>query len=300
MKQASWISKITDVKRFRLKISLITLALLLGTGATLFSCRPDLWESLRTAATGAFSLDRTAAAAAYPVVTTDRLNIRSGRGTSYDVISTVSKGTPLELLSKPAGDKQWVRVKTPDGKSGWCLAEYLKRAGSADSLPPKAANPAVSSSAPASSASSAGNESRKQDAQAAVPISLETAARPLSVQVSIADQKVTVLDAKSRMVKQFLCSTGAKGSETPSGTFIVSDRGKSFYNPSIREGGYYWTRFYGAYLFHSVPFDGSYKLEPEEAAKLGTPASHGCVRLSIEDAKWIYDHIQQGTKVVVR
>lgn len=33
--------------------------------------------------------------------------------------------------------------------------------------------------------------------------------------------------------------------------------------------------------------------------RLGINASHGCVRLNINHAKWIYDHIPRGTKVVV-
>ena len=69
---------------------------------------------------------------------------------------------------------------------------------------------------------------------------------------------------------------------------------------AVGEGGYYWTQFQGNYLFHSVPFDKDKKIEAAEAAKLGTPASHGCVRLSIDDAKWIYDHIPRGTEVTIR
>jgi lipoprotein-anchoring transpeptidase ErfK/SrfK len=34
-----------------------------------------------------------------------------------------------------------------------------------------------------------------------------------------------------------------------------------------------------------------------EANKLGVPASHGCIRLEIENAKWIYYNIPIGTPV---
>lgn len=37
----------------------------------------------------------------------------------------------------------------------------------------------------------------------------------------------------------------------------------------------------------------------KEFNKLGTTASHGCVRLSVADAKWIYDHCALGTKVTI-
>ena len=38
-------------------------------------------------------------------------------------------------------------------------------------------------------------------------------------------------------------------------------------------------------------------LETEEFNKLGTAASMGCVRLPVEDAKWIFDNCPSGTTV---
>ena len=32
---------------------------------------------------------------------------------------------------------------------------------------------------------------------------------------------------------------------------------------------------------------------------LGKQVSHGCVRLDINNAKWLYDNIPNGTKVVI-
>ena len=32
---------------------------------------------------------------------------------------------------------------------------------------------------------------------------------------------------------------------------------------------------------------------------IGANASHGCVRLELANAKWIYDNVPYGTKVVV-
>jgi lipoprotein-anchoring transpeptidase ErfK/SrfK len=37
----------------------------------------------------------------------------------------------------------------------------------------------------------------------------------------------------------------------------------------------------------------------EEAEKLGQPASHGCIRLKVEDAKWVYDNIPEKTEVFI-
>ncbi|CCU56791.1 ErfK/YbiS/YcfS/YnhG superfamily [Bacillus subtilis E1] len=41
------------------------------------------------------------------------------------------------------------------------------------------------------------------------------------------------------------------------------------------------------------------KVIKTEAEKLGTKASHGCIRLTIPDAKWIYENIPEHTKVVI-
>ena len=57
--------------------------------------------------------------------------------------------------------------------------------------------------------------------------------------------------------------------------------------------GCYVTQFNGDYLFHSVPYleQGNHgSLQPGEFDKLGQDASHGCIRLQVKDAKWIYDH----------
>lgn len=57
---------------------------------------------------------------------------------------------------------------------------------------------------------------------------------------------------------------------------------------------------HGVYLFHSVPTDQSNHIVESQADKLGkSAASHGCVRLSLPDSKWMYDTIPEGTKVVI-
>ena len=54
-------------------------------------------------------------------------------------------------------------------------------------------------------------------------------------------------------------------------------------------------------MFHSVPYysKDAGNLEWEQYNLLGQSASMGCVRLCVEDAKWIYDNCKRGTKVVV-
>ena len=63
--------------------------------------------------------------------------------------------------------------------------------------------------------------------------------------------------------------------------------------------GQYATQIVQGILFHSVPYLRQDKstLKYEEYDKLGTSASDGCIRLTVEDAKWIYDNCDSGTLV---
>ena len=98
-------------------------------------------------------------------------------------------------------------------------------------------------------------------------------------------------------IKSFKCSTGIESEKTPTGIFDVRERGAWFFSDKYNQGGKYWVQFYGDYLFHSVP----YNKDQSEVVDytLGVPASHGCIRLKTEDAKWIYDNIESGTKVII-
>ena len=96
--------------------------------------------------------------------------------------------------------------------------------------------------------------------------------------------------------KAMICSTGT---DTPEdGIYTI----KSRWNWLALFGnvyGKYATQIVGNILFHSVPYleKSSDTLEYWEYDKLGTSASMGCIRLTVEDAKWIYDNIPRGTEV---
>ena len=97
-----------------------------------------------------------------------------------------------------------------------------------------------------------------------------------------------------QLVWYWNCTTGAPGSPTVKGTYKVGSRGKSF------GSGYtcwYWTQFYGNYLFHSVLYQPG-SMSRIQDGRLGISASHGCVRLDIECARWIYNNIPTRTRVV--
>lgn len=122
----------------------------------------------------------------------------------------------------------------------------------------------------------------------------------INVVVSLSKQRVYIKDGNDVLYTMY-CSSGIDDS-TPKGTFTICNRGDNFYNSSLKEGANYWTSFTpnSVYLFHSVPTTANGSYNVKEAQKLGKPASHGCIRLSVPDAKWINNNIPNGTQVTIK
>ena len=56
-------------------------------------------------------------------VTATSLNVRSGAGTSYSVITKLPKGTVVDVLESASNG--WKKIKTSGGTTGWVSGEYL-------------------------------------------------------------------------------------------------------------------------------------------------------------------------------
>lgn len=133
-------------------------------------------------------------------------------------------------------------------------------------------------------------------------------AKNLELRVSLKGNRVYVI--KNKKVIYTMLSTAGKyengKSDTPTGTFHIQEgKGDTFFNQELNEGANNWVSWdpkdENVYLFHSVPTlaDGSYNLK--EAKKLGkTQGSHGCIRLSVPDSKWLMENVPVGTKVVIK
>ncbi|WP_198199083.1 MULTISPECIES: L,D-transpeptidase [Bifidobacterium] len=178
---------------------------------------------------------------------------------------------------------------------------------------PKAHHPSKS----ASSSSATKNQTKQQKpdpiATSAHPVDWlkpsqqvdypDPAAHPgLSLEVSLQDQRVYVRDG-SELLYTMYASTGMDDS-TPRGSFrIQNERGDHFYNPGEGMGARYYTSFlnHGVFLFHSVPTDSKGGYIKEEADMLGIrPGSHGCIRLTVPDARWIMQSVPAGTPVLIK
>lgn len=106
----------------------------------------------------------------------------------------------------------------------------------------------------------------------------------------------------SDLARTMVCSTGKDATPTPKGTFTsTSPVARWGYFPKYDVWAQYLYRINGSILFHSVLYTDSNEdsLISGSLYKLGTKASHGCVRLSVADAKWIYNNCPPGTTVKV-
>ncbi len=116
------------------------------------------------------------------------------------------------------------------------------------------------------------------------------------VLVDTRDNQVAVYQGSKgnwNLVRFVRCTSGAPSTPTVKGTFRIGAKGYVF---GHGYSCYYYSQFYGDYLFHSVLY---YPNGGIMDGRLGINASHGCVRLAIEDAKFIYDCVPSGTTVRV-
>lgn len=121
------------------------------------------------------------------------------------------------------------------------------------------------------------------------------------INVNINTQKTYIYKGSKNnwlLLKVCPCSTGISGEETPTGSFTTLEKGDWFFSSKYNQGGKYWTQIVGDILFHSVPFDKDKTTVVDYT--LNKPASHGCIRLSISDSKWIYNNIPKGSKVIIK
>ncbi len=126
--------------------------------------------------------------------------------------------------------------------------------------------------------------------------------------VDVSDQKVYAYtydenDEYTQLVRKMTCSTGKKATPTPLGTFTNTGRGARWhYFKKFTTWAQYAFYIDGDIMFHSVLYndDDPDTLIKSSVRNLGKRASHGCVRLAVEDAKWIWNNCDAHITVVVR
>lgn len=130
----------------------------------------------------------------------------------------------------------------------------------------------------------------------------EVSTFPYYIKVNVAANTITVYAKDENGIysipeKAFVCSTGTA---TPHSGIYATPKKFEWVDLFGNCYGQYSTQIVGNILFHSVPYNTKYdkgSLRYTYYNKLGSSASAGCVRLTVADAKWLYDNCPIGTNV---
>ncbi|MEG2356759.1 MAG: peptidoglycan-binding protein, partial [Clostridia bacterium] len=130
---------------------------------------------------------------------------------------------------------------------------------------------------------------------------------PYAITVDVRNQVILVYGRNEQgeydvPVRQMICSTGLKATPSDVGVWELNGRRARWaYFGKWGSHAQYWTRINSNIAFHSVIYNSvdNMAMSTKSYFKLGQRASHGCIRLLVSDAKWIYDNIEEGVKVTI-
>ena len=120
------------------------------------------------------------------------------------------------------------------------------------------------------------------------------------VQVSLSARRVTVVD-RGRVVARYTVAIGQPAAPTPTGRFAVTDRlltgdptgpygccilALSAHSPHTIQGWAGGDRI----AIHSTP----------DTSSIGQAVSHGCLRLTLAEGRWLISHVPLGTPAIIR
>lgn len=133
-----------------------------------------------------------------------------------------------------------------------------------------------------------------------IPLSATRLSRvAYEIKVSLSARRLSVLDA-GRVVKRYTVAVGRPSAPTPTGRFAVTDKlatgdptgpygccilALSAVSPHAIQGWAGGNRI----AIHSTP----------ETSSIGLPVSHGCMRLTLAEGRWLLYHIPLGTPTVI-
>jgi hypothetical protein len=213
-----------------------------------------------------------------PIFDTDCLNVRSGPGTEYPIITRLRKGAVLNIPEQiNIGDKTWYKINFDEWlrypervKEDWYIdSDFVKI------LPIWYEN----------------------ETERATPETIKSRAKKIIV--SISEQKLSAYGVNGLFMES-LVSTGIEVSPTPKGVFRIFKKMPSRYMQGPIQ--YYTSKYYD---LPGVPWNMYFTAEGAVIHgtywhnDFGNKHSSGCVNLNITDAKKLYDWAEIGTTVVI-
>jgi len=116
------------------------------------------------------------------------------------------------------------------------------------------------------------------------------------LEVNLSEQTLYCWDGTKQECRDIV-STGKWDMPTPTGTRYIEDKSARAYSAKYDLYMPYWNGLGGGYGIHELPeWDNGYK---EGESHLGTPVSHGCIRLGVGAAEFVYNWAPIGTVVYI-
>ncbi|MEH2064223.1 MAG: L,D-transpeptidase [Nostoc sp.] len=116
--------------------------------------------------------------------------------------------------------------------------------------------------------------------------------QPRWIEIDLSEQRLRAWEG-NKLVYSYRISGGKRSTPTPLGRFRINSkyrthrmRGKDYNIPDVP----YTMYFYRGYAIHGAYWH----------KRFGTPVSHGCVNLPVQQARNLYNWTSTGTLVVVR
>jgi lipoprotein-anchoring transpeptidase ErfK/SrfK len=111
------------------------------------------------------------------------------------------------------------------------------------------------------------------------------------IEIDLSSQSLTAWEG-DKLIQTITISTGKKSTPTLPGVFTIQSkrpidrmRGADYDVPDVPYAMYY----YRGYAIHGAYWHN----------KFGTPVSHGCINLKVDQAKWLFNWSSVGTSVVI-
>jgi len=138
-------------------------------------------------------------------------------------------------------------------------------------------------------------------------LEIDNAYNPLSSLPQKLSQKIEINLEKQELYymvadnpwKIFIVSTGKPGMDTPKGVFTIVNKNKKAWSSSYSLWMPYWLGLdRGRIGIHELPvWPSGYR---EGSEHIGIPVSHGCIRLGVGPAQYIYERMSIGAEVIIR
>jgi len=130
------------------------------------------------------------------------------------------------------------------------------------------------------------------------PLSTSTKKLPQKIVINLKAQKLDYF-VGGELWREYTVSTGKPSMPTPKGNFKIFNKDPKAWSKDYGLWMPYWLGLdHGQFGIHELPvWPSGYR---EGASHLGKPVSHGCIRLGIGLAQYLYERVGTGTEVVIK